>query len=145
MSGQPVAKWCRSGRQDVEKRSMDCSGWPSFSSTVTPFPLTHSPHLAPSDYFLFPRLEEHFSGRWFPSDSAVKTSAGTWLNGLGAEFYEERLNKLVLRANKFQNRLVDYVEKSGGVIMPRPAYIGYLPCFNIHCWTIAKDGSQIAM
>ncbi|GFS81921.1 uncharacterized protein TNCV_2497081 [Trichonephila clavipes] len=60
---------------------------------------SHSPDLAPSDYFLFPKLKEHFSGRWFSSDSAVKTSAETWLNGYGPDFYQDGLKKLVLHSD----------------------------------------------
>ncbi|GFU27277.1 uncharacterized protein TNCV_1694331 [Trichonephila clavipes] len=61
---------------------------------------SHSPDLAPSDYFLFPKLKEHFSGRWFSSDSAAKTSAETWLNGYGPDFYQDGLKKLVLHSDK---------------------------------------------
>ncbi|GIX98304.1 uncharacterized protein CEXT_362731 [Caerostris extrusa] len=58
------------------------------------------PDLAPSDYFVFPRLKEHLSGRRFSSNSAVKTSAETWLNGQRPDFYQDGLNKLVLRCDK---------------------------------------------
>ncbi|GFT69947.1 uncharacterized protein TNCV_4732681 [Trichonephila clavipes] len=71
----------------------------------------YSPDSAPSDYFLFPRLKEHLSGRRFSSDSAVKTTAETWLNEQGPDFYQGGLSKLVLRSDKCLNRLGDYVEK----------------------------------
>ncbi|GFU42049.1 hypothetical protein TNCV_4677281 [Trichonephila clavipes] len=43
-------------------------------------------------------------------DSAVKSSAETWLNGQGLYFYQDELYKLVLRFDKCLNRLGDYVE-----------------------------------
>ncbi|GFX30407.1 hypothetical protein TNCV_3460581 [Trichonephila clavipes] len=49
-----------------------------------PSPHTHSLDLAPNDYFLFPSLKEHLSGRRFPSYRAVKTAAETWLNEQGS-------------------------------------------------------------
>ncbi|GFX04559.1 hypothetical protein TNCV_900871 [Trichonephila clavipes] len=84
MGRQHVDKWChsfQSGRPNVENRNMVGSGRPSSSTSVTP-----SPDLAASDYFLFLRLREHLSSRWFSSDNAEKTSIETWLNGLGPDF-----------------------------------------------------------
>ncbi|GFU20284.1 hypothetical protein TNCV_4933591 [Trichonephila clavipes] len=68
--------------------------WPGMlseggKSGVTPY----SPDLAPSDCFLFPRMKEHLSGRRFSSDSAVKTSAETWFNGRGPDFYQDGLSR----------------------------------------------------
>ncbi|GBL72611.1 hypothetical protein AVEN_74287-1 [Araneus ventricosus] len=65
----------------------------------------------PRDCFLFPKLKEHLSGARFSSDSDVKTAAENWLNGQGHDFYPARLNKLVLRSDKYLNRFGDYVEK----------------------------------
>ncbi|GBM30348.1 hypothetical protein AVEN_230394-1 [Araneus ventricosus] len=36
---------------------------------------SYSPNLAPSDYLLFPKLKEHFSGTSFSSNSDVKKAA----------------------------------------------------------------------
>ncbi|GIY82218.1 uncharacterized protein CDAR_252421 [Caerostris darwini] len=65
--------------------------------------LPYIPDVAPSDSFMFPRLNEHLSGRRFSSDSAVKTPAESWLNG--PDFYQDGLNMLVLRSDKGLNRL----------------------------------------
>ncbi|GFX67003.1 uncharacterized protein TNCV_4181281 [Trichonephila clavipes] len=74
-------------------------------------PHTYSPDLARSDYFLFPRLMEHLSGRRFSSNSAIKTFAKTWLNSQGPDFYQDGLTKMVLRSGKYLNRPDDYVVK----------------------------------
>ncbi|GBL78965.1 hypothetical protein AVEN_48930-1 [Araneus ventricosus] len=65
---------------------------------------------SPSDYFLFPKLTEHLSGRRFSPDSDVK-KAENWLNGQGRDFNQAGLNKLVLRSDKCLNRFGDCVEK----------------------------------
>ncbi|GFX53054.1 uncharacterized protein TNCV_1655131 [Trichonephila clavipes] len=110
MCRQHVVKWCRSfqsGKRDVKHCNMAGSSRPSSSMTVIP----HSPYLAPRDYFLFPRLKEHLSGKRFSSNSAVKTSAEIWLNGQGPHFYLDGLSKLYLRSDKCLGRLGDYVKK----------------------------------
>ena len=52
----------------------------------------YSPDLAPSDFFLFPKIKEHLADKRFASDEDLKdvglnNQAGTW--------YEEGINKLV--------------------------------------------------
>ncbi|GBN64334.1 hypothetical protein AVEN_187237-1 [Araneus ventricosus] len=49
-------------------------------------PLPYSPHLAPSDCFLFPKLKEDLSGVRLSSNIDVKTVAENWLNGQGSYF-----------------------------------------------------------
>ncbi|GFT80569.1 uncharacterized protein TNCV_5122761 [Trichonephila clavipes] len=98
----------QSGRQDFESSNMAGSDRPRSSTTVT---LQYNPHMAPSDYFLFPRLKEHLSGKRFSSDSAVKTSTEILLKGQGPDSYQDGLSKLVLRSDKSLNRLDDYVDK----------------------------------
>ncbi|GFU14566.1 hypothetical protein TNCV_1698901 [Trichonephila clavipes] len=87
-------------RRDIENRNLAESSRPNSSITVTP----HSPDLAPSNYFQFSRLKKLFSGRRFSLDIAVETSAETWLNGQGPNFYQDGLNKLVLRSDKHLSR-----------------------------------------
>ncbi|GBM26184.1 hypothetical protein AVEN_171305-1 [Araneus ventricosus] len=65
----------------------------------------------PSDYFLFPKLKEHSSGIRFSSSSDAKIATENWLNGQGCGFYQDGLNKLVLRSDKFIDIFCDYVEK----------------------------------
>ncbi|GFY02793.1 hypothetical protein TNCV_3506731 [Trichonephila clavipes] len=38
-------------------------------------------------YFQFPRMKEHLSGRRFSSDNAMKTSVKTWCKEQGPDFY----------------------------------------------------------
>ncbi|GBL75589.1 hypothetical protein AVEN_154919-1 [Araneus ventricosus] len=52
----------------------------------------------------------HLSGTLLSSNSDVKTSAENWLTGQGNDFYQARLNKLVLISDKGLNRFSDYVE-----------------------------------
>ncbi|GBM92616.1 hypothetical protein AVEN_160941-1 [Araneus ventricosus] len=51
------------------------------------------------------------SGTRFSSESDVKTAAENWFNGQGRDFYQDGLNKLVLRSDKCLNRFGEYVEK----------------------------------
>jgi len=47
----------------------------------------YSPHLAPSDYHLFPGLKKQLNGSHFSSDAEVIAAAGTWLDGKISEFF----------------------------------------------------------
>jgi hypothetical protein len=52
--------------------------------------LDHSPssqHLAPSDYHLFPVLQNEMKGGYFLSDAEVIASAETWLDGQKYDFF----------------------------------------------------------
>jgi histone-lysine N-methyltransferase SETMAR len=50
----------------------------------------YSPDLAPSDFHLFPKLNEFLGGKRMETDAEVKeTTVTAWLNGLAAEFYDE--------------------------------------------------------
>ncbi|GFV74452.1 histone-lysine N-methyltransferase SETMAR [Trichonephila clavipes] len=70
------------------------------------------PHIAQvkQELLYWFKLKKHFSGKRFSSDSAVKKSAETWLNGQGLDFYQDGLSKLVLRSDKCLNSLGDYVK-----------------------------------
>ena len=41
----------------------------------------YSPHLAPSDYFLFRNLKSHLRGVWYPDDEVLKEAVKAWLEG----------------------------------------------------------------
>ncbi|GFW98809.1 hypothetical protein TNCV_2837701 [Trichonephila clavipes] len=45
------------------------------------------------------------------SRTVAKASAETWLNGQGPDFYQDGLNKLILRSDKCLNRLDDRVSQ----------------------------------
>jgi histone-lysine N-methyltransferase SETMAR len=58
-------------------------GWEVFEHPA------YNPDLAPSDFHLFPKLNEFLGGRRFRSDEDVKDAVKEWLNGLGAKVYDE--------------------------------------------------------
>ena len=63
--------------------------------------LEHPPYssdLAPSDFFLFPKIKEHLSGKRFANDGDLKDAAVTSLNYQAATWYEEGIHKLVPKA-----------------------------------------------
>jgi histone-lysine N-methyltransferase SETMAR len=64
-------------------------GWEVFEHPA------YSPDLAPSDFYLFPKLKEFLDGRHFKSDEEVKDAIKEWLNGLVVEVYDEGIQKLV--------------------------------------------------
>ena len=64
------------------------------------FTVYYSPDLPPSDYHLFPGLEEkQLKCRHLSSDAEVIAAAETWLDGQYSEFFEW-LAKLEQRAKK---------------------------------------------
>jgi histone-lysine N-methyltransferase SETMAR len=73
--------------------------------------ISYSPDLAPSDFHLFPKLEEFLGGRRFKSDVEVKDAAKELLNGLSAVIYDEGIQKLVTHYDKCLNVGGDYAEK----------------------------------
>jgi len=62
---------------------------------------TYSPHLAPSDYHLFPGLKKQLKVRHFSSGTEVIAATETWLEGQTSEFFSSGLHKLKQRAEKF--------------------------------------------
>jgi histone-lysine N-methyltransferase SETMAR len=78
-------------------------GWEVFEHPA------YSPDLGPSDFHLFPKLKEFLGGRRFKSDEEVKDAVKELLNGLATEVYDEGIQKLVTRYDKYIGG--DYVEK----------------------------------
>ena len=70
----------------------------------------YSPHLAPSDYRLFPGLKKQLKGRHFSSDEEVIAAADTWLDEQQSELFLSVLQKLEQRVKKSIELLVEYVE-----------------------------------
>ncbi|GBN49171.1 Histone-lysine N-methyltransferase SETMAR [Araneus ventricosus] len=71
----------------------------------------YSPDLTPSNYHLFLKLKRDFGGRRFESDDDAKNGVHQWLSSLAASFFEEGIDKLVLRYDKCLNNGGSYVEK----------------------------------
>jgi hypothetical protein len=71
----------------------------------------YSPDLAPSDFHLFPKMEEFLGGKWMATDEEAKETVTDWLHGLAADFYNEGIVKLVQRLDKCLTSNGDYIEK----------------------------------
>ena len=82
-----------------------------FRWSVLPHP-PYSPDLAPSDYFLFPKLKEHLKGTRFQSIEEAKTEVKTWCNSKGQEFFKEGLTRWKHRLQKCIDLNGNYVEKN---------------------------------
>ena len=71
----------------------------------------YSPDLAPSDYFLFPKLKNYLRGRTFSSDDELERSARAWLQHRPPSFYNTGISAAVYRWDKCIKVKGDYVEK----------------------------------
>jgi histone-lysine N-methyltransferase SETMAR len=71
----------------------------------------YSPYLAPSDFHLFPTLNEFLGGKHFKINDEVKGAVKERLNGLVEEVNDEVMQKLVTRCDRCLNVRGDYVEK----------------------------------
>ena len=71
----------------------------------------YSPDLAPSDFFLFPKMKEAIKGvRHVTKETAKKTAMG-WLAAQPPEFYRNGLERWRYRMEKCLTMEGDYVEK----------------------------------
>jgi len=71
----------------------------------------YSPDLAPSDFFLFPKLKESLGGHHFNSNDEVKDFVKLFFKKQGTDFYKQGLSKLQNRYKKCIQVQGDYVEK----------------------------------
>ena len=71
----------------------------------------YSPDLAPSDFYLFLKMEEHLAGKRFTDDEDLQHAVVDWLNSQAAVWYEEGISKLESLYDKCLNVQGDYVEK----------------------------------
>ena len=71
----------------------------------------HSPDLAPSDYFLFPKLKEYLRGKKFASDDAVMSAVQEWFEEQSPDFFRTGIQRLEHRWQKCIEVQGDYVEK----------------------------------
>ena len=75
----------------------------------------YSPDLAPSDFYLFPKMKEHLAGKRFTDDEDLQHAVVDWLNSQAAVWYEEGINKLVSRYDNCLNVQGDCGEVGEGV------------------------------
>ena len=73
----------------------------------------YSPDLAPSDYYLFPKMKKFLRQRRFESDKQLEKSTSGWLSHQPSAFYEKGISALVTRCEKCIKVKGNYVEKTG--------------------------------
>ena len=71
----------------------------------------YSPDLAPSDFFLFPRLKEPLEKVRFNTTDEAKYAARTWLQNEPVDFFQKWRNGMEDRLEKCIDRNGSYVEK----------------------------------
>ena len=71
----------------------------------------YSPDLAPSDFFLFPRMKSPMRGRRFQDDDEVIAEVEHFLNTQSEDFYNQGLRQLIHRWEKCVALCGSYVEK----------------------------------
>ena len=81
-----------------------------FRWQLLPLP-PYSPDLAPSDFFLFPKLKVHLKGVRFNSTDEAKHAAKTWLKNQSAEIFKNGINGWKHRLGKCIDRGEGFVEK----------------------------------
>jgi histone-lysine N-methyltransferase SETMAR len=77
---------------------------------VLPHP-PYSPDLAPSDFYLFPKLKESITGRRYSSNEEIKTVVEGYFDNVSNTFFLEGLQMLYKRWMKCISLQGDYVEK----------------------------------
>jgi len=82
----------------------------SLKFTVVPHP-PYSPDLAPSDFWLFPKLKETLKGQHFSSDAKVEAAVRKWISSQPETFFMDGMNKWIERLKKYVAVKGDYVEK----------------------------------
>ena len=56
--------------------------------------LPYSPDLAPSDYYLFSKIEKELSNQYFAMDNDIIDAVEVYLEDQGSSFYEEGICEL---------------------------------------------------
>lgn len=77
--------------------------------TVLPYP-PYSPDMAPCDFFLFPRLKKHISGRRYTSRKALGSAIFQCLRGIPKEDYIGAFRKWIKRLKLCISARADYFE-----------------------------------
>ncbi len=81
-----------------------------FGWYVFPHP-PYSPDLAPSDFFLFPKLKQALGGQRFSTDAEVTSAVKAFFRKQSTEFYRDGLSMIVHRYSKCLGEDGTYVEK----------------------------------
>ncbi|GFY27488.1 hypothetical protein TNCV_2071081 [Trichonephila clavipes] len=70
-----------------------------------------SPNMAPSDFWLFPKLKETLKGQRFSTEVNVQAAIQKWILSLPESFFMNGMKKLIERLNQCLYVCGDYVEK----------------------------------
>jgi hypothetical protein len=71
----------------------------------------YSPELAPGDYHLFTKMKVCLATQSFHTNEELMDGVKNWLQNLAAPFFDEGLQKIVSRYDKFRNVDGNFVEK----------------------------------
>lgn len=71
----------------------------------------YSPDVAPSDFHMFPALKKHLGGIKFANDEEVHEVVISFLREAAGSWFEEGIEKFVVRMRKLIEVNGDYVEK----------------------------------
>ena len=71
----------------------------------------YSPDLAPSDFFLFPKLKDYLKGNRYETDEDVKNAVLSWCRDKTADFFADGIQQVVRRWRLCIEWDGDYVEK----------------------------------
>jgi histone-lysine N-methyltransferase SETMAR len=72
---------------------------PSLKFTAVPHP-PYSPDLAPSDFWLFPKLKETLKGKHFSSDAKVEAAVRKWIGRQPETFFMDGIKKWIEQLKK---------------------------------------------
>jgi histone-lysine N-methyltransferase SETMAR len=107
LSGRPLLLH-DNARPHTAKKTMKAIG--RLGWELLPHP-PYSPDLAPSDYYLFPRMKEYLRGNHFASNEDLKKEVERWLRQQDETFYTRGLEKLFDRYEKCIELGGAYIEK----------------------------------
>ena len=71
----------------------------------------YSPDLAPSDFFLFPKLKDYLKGNRYETDEDLKNAVLSWCRDKTTDFFADGIQQVVRRWRLCIERDGDYVEK----------------------------------
>ncbi|GFR83516.1 histone-lysine N-methyltransferase SETMAR [Elysia marginata] len=97
-----IAKELEISKERVQHTITDILGYRKVSA---------SPDLAPSDFYLFPKLKEHLRGNHYESDEDVEAAVRHWFRKKCVDFFTDGMHQLVRRWQLCGDRDGDYVEK----------------------------------
>ncbi|XP_012937689.1 histone-lysine N-methyltransferase SETMAR-like [Aplysia californica] len=71
----------------------------------------YSPDLAPSDFYLYPKLKEYLKGKRYADDDEVQEDVRRGFRGKSHEFFADGMRQFIRRWLICINKEDDYVEK----------------------------------